>query len=47
MQKCNALDSFRLAAAMRRAVRLLTIDLRVGIISTGTAATARAFRGLS
>src|ERR1700745_205514 len=43
MQKCNALNSLGLAAATRCAMRLPTIDLLGAIISTGTAAAARAF----
>jgi hypothetical protein len=50
MQKGNALHPFRLAAALRRRTRrlvpvgLVPVGLRKADITTGTMATARAFR---
>src|SRR5579872_4354927 len=46
MQKGNALDSFGLATALRRATRLLTSDLRSTLITTSVVVTARTFRRL-
>src|SRR6516225_2586791 len=43
-QERNALDSLRLAAALRRAVRLRSVGLQGASLTTTTAVTARTFR---
>src|SRR3954470_18002877 len=44
VQKGDALDSFGVAAAFRRPLRLLTVAVQGATITTRTTATARAFR---